>query len=103
MMYKIYNKKHKTYKNKVTKYNMLAYTPFIYKSGLMTVYEKKISKAHWKSYTEFDSSFRSENKQCWFIFDFFNHSWQVTSLPIFKVIESNIHLNKTIKWIYQAS
>ena len=45
-MYKIYNKKHKTYKNKVTKYNMLAYTPFIYKSGLMTVYEKKISKAH---------------------------------------------------------
>ena len=45
-MYKIYNKKHKTYKNKATKYNMLAYTPFIYKSGLMTVYEKKISKAH---------------------------------------------------------
>ena len=40
-MYKIYNKKHKTYKNKVTKYNMLAYTPFIYNSGLMTFYEKK--------------------------------------------------------------
>ena len=39
-MYKIYNKKHKTYKNKVAKYNMLAYTPFIHKSGLTTVYEK---------------------------------------------------------------